>query len=407
MTDAGLHICHLGKYYPPAPGGIEAHVQTLARAQAALGHRVQVICVNHGQANHRVSSTIGFQATPTENDMDGAIPIRRIGRRVSIKGLDICSGLHAALRSIGRQNVDIVHLHTPNPTMLLALARTNLKIPMVIMHHSDIIRQRVLKVALRPFEHLVYNRAACILCSNPLLRDGSNVLQKYVDRVRVVPMGIDLDPYLHPSAEAVAFSDRLRSDHGSPLWVAVGRLVYYKGLHTAIRALAGVPGKLLIIGSGPLKSQLLELAAALGVADRVVWMDYAQPHELVGAYHAATAFWFPSNARSEAFGLVQVEAMASGCPVINTNISGSGVPWVSRHEQSGLTVPIDDPEAFTAAARRLLEEPGLRQRLSDGARQLATSEFDQMIMGRRSVEIYHQILNHTCHPRAAPTGGLA
>ena len=85
-------------------------------------------------------------------------------------------------------------------------------------------------------------------------------------------------------------------------------------------------------------------------------------------YLAADAFWFPSNARSEAFGLVQVEAMASGCPVINTAIPHSGVPWVSPHEETGLTVPVDDPAALAAAANRLLTEPGLRDRLGAAGR---------------------------------------
>ena len=108
-------------------------------------------------------------------------------------------------------------------------------------------------------------------------------------------------------------------------------------------------------------------------------------------YLAAEAFWFPSNARSEAYGLVQVEAMASGCPVINTAIPHSGVPWVSRHEETGLTVPVDDPAAFAAAARRLLEEPGLRDRLAAGARARAIAEFDCDAMGSRSKELYSTV----------------
>ena len=113
--------------------------------------------------------------------------------------------------------------------------------------------------------------------------------------------------------------------------------------------------------------------------------------DLVAAYHAATALWFPSNVRSEAFGLVQVEAMASGCPAINCDIPGSGVPWVCRHELEGLTVPRNDPQAFAAAARRLLAEDGLRERLAQGAKQRA-EEFSDTIMAKRSLEIYQQNL---------------
>jgi glycosyltransferase involved in cell wall biosynthesis len=128
------------------------------------------------------------------------------------------------------------------------------------------------------------------------------------------------------------------------------------------------------------------------VANRVIWRGQVSQAELIGAYHAATALWFPSNARSEGFGLVQVEALASGCPVINTALAGSGVPWVSPHEQSGLTVPVNDASAFAAAARRLLVEPGLRVRLAAGARQRACREFDHLLMARRSLDVYRDVV---------------
>ena len=105
----------------------------------------------------------------------------------------------------------------------------------------------------------------------------------------------------------------------------------------------------------------------MNLSDRVRWLGRATDDELVGAYLAATALWFPSNARSEGFGLVQVEAMANGCPVINTSIPASGVSWVCRHEQEGLTVPVNDPAAFAAAANRLVSEPDFRARLSAAA----------------------------------------
>jgi rhamnosyl/mannosyltransferase len=256
--------------------------------------------------------------------------------------------------------------------------------------------QRLRAVAFRPIEHAVLGGAARILCASPTYPAGSAALRRHAERVTILPFGIDLAPYLSPARAATAEAQRLRAEHGEPLWLSVGRLVYYKGIANAIDALAAVPGKLLVVGTGPLEPELRRRAGARGVADRVVWLGHVSHDVLVGALLAATALWFPSNARSEAFGLVQVEAMASGCPVINAAIPDSGVPWVSRDGESGLTVAVDDPGALAAAARRLLEEPGLRARLAQGGRARAIAEFDQEVMARRTLAVYAEA-------RAAPS----
>jgi glycosyltransferase involved in cell wall biosynthesis len=262
----------------------------------------------------------------------------------------------------------------------------------VITYHSDVVRQRALGMALRPFEHLVFRLASAILCSSPLYAAGSSFLKHYANVVRVLPFGIELQRYLNPTPAATEHARRMRSEFGEPLWLSVGRLVYYKGLHNALSALRTAPGRLMVIGEGPLADPLRRQAEELGVGQRVIWRGRAEEEELIGAYHAATALWFPSNARSEAFGFAQVEAMASGCPVINTQIPNSGVPWVSQHNQSGLTVAPDDPPAFAAAAKRLLDDPGLRDRLAQGGRARACQHFADAAMAKGSLEVYQQIL---------------
>jgi rhamnosyl/mannosyltransferase len=178
-------------------------------------------------------------------------------------------------------------------------------------------------------------------------------------------------------------------------------MVYYKGFSTAIRALAQVEGRLILVGDGPDLPGLRELAQRMGVTDRVAFLGGLSYLELIPYYLAADAFWFPSNARSEAFGLVQVEAMACGCPVINTAIPHSGVPWVSRHDETGLTVPVNDPAAFAAAARRIMTEPGLRERLTAAARRRAAAEFDHQVMAERSLAIYRALIDGSPEPQLA------
>lgn len=393
LTASPLRVCHLGKYYPPAPGGMEAHVRTLARAQADLGLDVQVVCVNHASDDGRDVTWMRLGTSRTAVEHDGDVLVTRAGRTASLARFDYCPELPEILARLKRTGVHVLHLHTPNPNMLLALGAVRWPAPLVITHHSDIIRQKVLKLALQPFERRTYARSARILSTSPAYAAGSPVLQRYPGKVEALPLGIDLEPYARPGPDALAYAARLRETHGAPLWLAVGRLVYYKGLHTALEALRQVPGTLMIVGTGTLEPDLRLRARELGVADRVVWQAYLSPEELAGAYHASTALWFPSNARSEGFGLVQVEAMASGCPVINTAIPASGVTWVCRHEETGLTVPVNDPDAFARAARRLLDEPGLRDRLAEAARSWACEQFDFRRMARRSVDVYRHVLS--------------
>ncbi len=392
-----LQVCHLGKYYPPAPGGIETHVRTIARAQADLGASVRVFCVNHKDG-------------PTAVESDGPVEVTRFGRAGSGMKLDFCPGL---LGKVRRVEADILHLHVPNPTMILTLLAARPRPPVVVTYHSDVIHQRLRKALFRPLEQMAYRRVRAILPTSPVYQEGSTFLQKYADRVHVLPLGIDLSPYLDPPAEARARAARIREEHarGGPLWLCTGRLVYYKGFLNAVRALAHVEGRLLLVGNGPNRPELQAEAERLGVSDRVVFLGtFPSSLDVLPYYLAADAFWFPSIARSEAFGLVQVEAMASGCPVINTQIPHSGVPWVSRHEETGLTVAVNDPQALAAAARRLLTEPGLRGRLTAAARRRAASEFDHRVMAERSMAIYLKVLaqprvtGETERPVLVPSG---
>lgn len=369
------------------PGGIETHVQTLARAQADLGAEVHVLCVN-GLAKKKGQS----HRTKTIKELDKNVEVTSLGRLFSLARFDLCPDLPRRISELINQSNTIIHVHTPNPTMLTALMMRPPRIPLVITHHSDIIKQRVLKYAFRPVEHLVYRQASRILTTSSEYIEGSKFLRLYKNSLNTLPLGLDCSGYIQPSQAALSYARRLKKTYGAPIWLTVGRLVYYKALHVAIEALALVPGTLIIIGTGPLEKELKNQAKQLGLENRIIWLGRASADELTGAYRAATALWFPSNVRSEGFGLVQVEAMASGCPVINADIPCSGVPWVSRQEKEGLTVPINDPVALAQAAQRLLDEPDLRKRLATASRDRACKEFDHRVMAERSFEIYEQAL---------------
>jgi rhamnosyl/mannosyltransferase len=203
----------------------------------------------------------------------------------------------------------------------------------------------------------------------------------------VIPYGIDTEQFEQCDADAVR---SVRARYGERLVISVGRLVYYKGFDVLIRAMASVRGKLLIVGDGPLRGELQALAVQLGVADKVVFAGEINNAGVTPYYHAADLFALASVARSEAFGIVQIEAMAAGLPVVNTSLD-SGVPFVSLDGQTGLTVPPGNPQALAAAINRLLDDRGLRQSLGQAGVRRARQEFSLDTMLGRTLQLYRTV----------------
>ncbi|MEO1994816.1 MAG: glycosyltransferase [Planctomycetaceae bacterium] len=385
-----MHIVHLGKYYHPAVGGMESLIHAQAEAQVQSGHRVDVVAVNHITPAGKDVLDAALGVTSTIRESNGGLTVHRVGRFGNFAKFDLTTTLGATLRSIALEKPDIWHLHTPNATMVLGL-RSLLKVcqPLIVTHHGDIINQRLLKSAYETAERRVYSKARVILSDSANYIDGSRQLQPHLSKVDVLPIGIDSRDYQNPSAEVLEWERGYRDQFGQPMWLCVGRLTPYKALEIAMQALVTTPGHLVVIGVGPCEQAWKQLAEQLRVADRVHWMGRCSDTQLRAAYRAATALWFPSNARNEGFGIVQIEAMASGCPVINTDIPHSGVSWVSQHDQTGYTVPVNDAASLSASACRLWEQPRLRQSFSVAAR-LRAARFDQETLNKKCMEIYRQ-----------------
>src|SRR5208282_387744 len=161
-----------------------------------------------------------------------------------------------------------------------------------------------------------------------------------------------------------------------------------------IRAMAKVNGELIIIGDGPLRGFLENEAQAIGVRSRVHFLGEVQNTQLSAYYHASDVFVLPSVARSEAFGIVQLEAMACGKPVVNTQLD-SGVPYVSLDGETGFTVEPRDSNALAVAISTLLDEHALRARFGAAARRRVEKEFNAELMARRTLDVYQEVMEGT------------
>jgi rhamnosyl/mannosyltransferase len=289
---------------------------------------------------------------------------------------------------IRQSDADLVHVHLPNPAAVLAYLASNHPGRVLFTYHSDTVRQRALGALFEPLLHKALRRSSAIIATSPDYVRTSPILAAHADRCHVIPYGIEVERFERRDAVAV---NSLRQKYGERLVVSVGRLVYYKGFEHLIRAMIHVSGRLVIVGDGPLRRDLESLALQIGVASKVVFTGEIQNENVVPYYHAADVFVLPSVARSEAFGIVQIEAMAAGRPVINTALD-SGVPFVSLHEKTGITVPPADPAALATAISRLLDDPELCARFGQAARQRAREEFSLKIMAARTLELYQRIM---------------
>jgi rhamnosyl/mannosyltransferase len=267
----------------------------------------------------------------------------------------------------------------------------------IVTYHSDIVRQTKLLVLYAPFMRRVLNRAAAIICTSPNYIDSSPTLSAYRDKCHVIPYGIDLSQFDRNGTLAEEAA-RIRQHYGERLLLCVGRLIYYKGFEYAIEAMRHIKGQLLLIGDGPLRTPLERLARNCGVARRVHFLGEIHNSAIAPYYHASDLFVLPSIARSEAFGIVQLEAMACGKPVINTALD-SGVPFVSRHNESGLTVEPKNAEALANTVNALLNDRALMHRLGETGRRRVEAEFSKEVMAERVLALYKNILCSQC-PRA-------
>jgi rhamnosyl/mannosyltransferase len=367
---AKLSVLHVGKFYPPHMGGIETHLQALCGALR-----------NHADVRVIVSS----EDRNTVEEMVDSVPVARLSTLITAFSTSISPGMVSRIRNSG---ASLVHIHLPNPAAILAYLASGHRGPLVVTYHSDTVKQKVLGRMFEPFLNAALRKSAAIIATSPNYLATSPVLQAFRDRCHVIPYGIDTAQFEQCSPDAVR---SVRERLGDRLVISVGRLVYYKGFDVLIRAMADVRGKLVIVGEGPLRSELQSLAARLGVTDKVVFAGEVNNAGVMPYYHAADLFALASVARSEAFGIVQIEAMAAGLPVVNTSLD-SGVPFVSLAGESGLTVPPGDAPALAAAINRLLDDQSLRQSLGQAGVRRARREFSLDTMLRRTLSLYEGVI---------------
>lgn len=369
-------VLQIFKYYAPHVGGVEKVAQDIAEG-----------------LNGRISPSVltSHERLWTTYEPVNDVPVTRLGRIITKFSVPVAPRFPFFLKKAAAQN-DILHFHLPYPWADFSYLLTRPPGRVVVWWHSEIVKPKQMLKVYRPLLRQFLRKADRIIVAAPQLVDNSPFLSHFKEKCRVIPIGIDTDRFRRTAATDDAVS-AIRAQYGAKIILFVGRLVYYKGVSYLIEAMAILGDReatLLVVGEGPLKEELKTLAADRGVAEQVVFLGKANDEELLLYFQACDLFVLPSVANTEAFGIVQLEAMACAKPVISTNLP-TGVPFVNLHDRTGIIVPPEDSVTLGEAMKRILGDPALALRYGEAGRERVSKEFTINVMLERVMEVYREL----------------
>lgn len=361
MSSKKPKVLQVNKFYNPVVGGIERIVQQLAEGLNNQTDTKVLVCTPKGRGG---------------TEQISGVTVHRAGSLGTAFSMPIALAFPFAFRNLA-EKCDIVHLHMPFPLGDLAVFLSGYKGRLVLWWHSDIVKQKRLLKLYRPLLMWTLARADAIVVATEGHIYGSDFLEPFRKKCRIIAYGLEAS-IMEQSEKTPT---RTRNVPFSILFV--GRLVYYKGCDVLLDAFASIPltdAMLTLIGTGPLKEALVLQTRRLGIEDRVIFKQDLTDEELSEEFAKCDVFVLPSVAKSEAFGLVQIEAMAYKKPVINTNLA-SGVPYVSLDGITGLTVPPKDAEALSLAMLWMYDHPEEAKTMGENARERVLKEYqiDKML----------------------------
>ena len=354
-----MRILHCFKVYrPDHNGGIEEAISRIVAGTAHDATSSILVCRLRGLGSKIV--------------VDGC-PVERTTTLGQISSLPISPTY--LMRMIQRmRSADVIAFHAPFPFIDVGIQAGLRDDQALVIHwHADIVGRNWLRPLFEPLLRRSVDRADRIMVTDSAMVDSSPFLRSAPDKCRVAPYGIDTAWWSELDADDLSATENLRRSHGR-LVAACGRLVSYKGFDVLIRAMKRVDAHLIIIGTGPLEAELRGLVQALGLSSRVTFAGFVDRPRQRQILNASTMFVLPSVTVAEGFGIVQLEAMSCGLPVINTKLPTT-VPHVARHDLEGLTVPPGDEIELAASMNRLLGDPELAASLGSNGRLRAREKY--------------------------------
>ena len=369
-----MKVLQLGKFYP-IRGGVEKVMWDLTGGLSARGIDCDMLCA--------------------ELEKDEIIHLNEHGRVICLKAWRKMAATMIAPKMVSwlrkhKGEYDIIHVHHPDPMACLALRLSGYKGRVILHWHSDILKQKTLLRFYAPLQRWLIRRADTIVGTTPVYLKESPYLKDVQDKTVALPIGI----------KPVTFDERIAAEWkerypGRKLVVSIGRLVPYKGYGYLVAAAKhlGPDYQVLIVGDGPVRENLEEDIRINGVEGNVKLLGYVEDEEMHALLAACDVFVLSSIMKTEAFGIVQIEAMSLGKPVVATKVPESGVSWVNADGESGLNVPIKDSEALAEAIRTICTDTSLHEKFSKGALERFDRLFTLEGMIDKTIKIYNDEKN--------------
>ncbi len=373
-----MKIIQANKAYFPHLGGVETIVRQLAEGFAqhnGLESHV-IVCSDNRRNSYEIINKVSITRTST---------------LTRLSSLPISPGYPFRLIS---ESADILQLHEPfllapfSYLTFLQQARNKFK-KLVVWWHSDIIRQQALAKFYTPLLRSILGEADAIIAATPNHITSSKFLGEFKDKCRVIPFGVDTSRFTESPISQQKIAE-IKARHNKLIILCCGRLIYYKGVEYLVKAMQYVPNAhLILVGKGPLLQTLESIASKC--PNNVSFIPFLSEIDYVAMYQACDIFVLPSVENSEAFGIVQLEAMACGKPVITADLP-TGVTYVNQHGLTGLVVPKRNSQAIAEAINTLLTNQDMRLQLGENARLRVSKEFTVNGMVERTISLYRELL---------------
>lgn len=369
-----MRVLHFYKTsVPETMGGIEQVIDQIARGSSRLGVNTEVLSLTSSQ----LAQTIKFRGyTLHRAKLDFQIASTSFSWSVFSRFLELS------------KKADVIHYHFPWPFMDLVHFASNIKKPTIVTYHSDIIRQQQLLKIYRPLKHKFLGSVDRIIATSPNYFATSKVLEKFADKVSVIPIGLDKDTYPRVKLDKL---NEWRKKIGDNFFLFVGVIRYYKGLHILLEAASGTNFPVVIVGSGPIEKELKAQAIKLRL-DNIYFLGALPDEDKVILLTLCLCVVFPSHLRSEAFGISLLEGAMYGKPLISSEI-GTGTTFININKVTGLVVQPGDPLELRQAMRYMWEHRSTALEMGESAFERYCQYFKADKMTASYINLYENLTN--------------